>query len=127
MLMTPRQMIAFGELYRNRGRVGNRQVVPAAWVDTSCVPRTRSVWDMTREYGYGWWIQDFGGHRACFAWGFGGQYIMVFRELELVVAITSSTAASDERHGYRRQIFDLLETHVLPPAQGVAANKAGRP
>jgi CubicO group peptidase (beta-lactamase class C family) len=119
MLMTPRQMIAFGEMHRNQGRVGNRQVVPAAWVDTSCVPRTRSVWDPTREYGYGWWIQELGGHRACFAWGFGGQYIMVFRELELVVAITSSTAASDERRGYRRRLFDLLETHVLPRAAAV--------
>ena len=40
--MTPRQMIAYGELYLNRGRVGDRQVVSADWVDTSCVPRTRS-------------------------------------------------------------------------------------
>lgn len=35
---------------------------------------------------------------------------MVFRELELVVAITSSTTANDERHGYRRQLFDVLDT-----------------
>jgi CubicO group peptidase (beta-lactamase class C family) len=112
MLMTPRQMVAVGELYLNRGRAGGRQIVPAAWVDTSCTPRTRSVWDPTREYGYGWWIQDFDGHRACFAWGYGGQYIFVFRDLDLVVAVTSSTA-SDERRGYRRQIFDLLEDHIL--------------
>jgi CubicO group peptidase (beta-lactamase class C family) len=114
MLLTPKQMVQIGELYLHRGRAGTRQVVPAAWVDTSCKPRTRSRWDSDREYGYGWWIQDFDGARACFAWGFGGQYIMVFRDLELVVAITSSTAVSDERRGYRRQLFDLLETHVLP-------------
>lgn len=114
MSMTPGQMIAYGELYLNRGRAGGRQVVSARWIDTACVPRTRSRWDPDREYGYGWWIQDFGGHRACFAWGFGGQYIMVFPSLELVVAVTSSTDVSDERRGYRRQLFDLLETHVLP-------------
>jgi CubicO group peptidase (beta-lactamase class C family) len=113
MLMTPRQMVAFGELWRNRGRVGARQVVPEAWVETSCVPRTRSRWDPDREYGYGWWIQEIGGRRACFAWGFGGQYIFVFRDLQLVVAVTSSTAMSDERWGYRRQLFDLLRDHVL--------------
>lgn len=117
MLLTPRQMIAFGELYLHRGRVGDRQVVPAEWVDDSCTPRTRSRWDSTREYGYGWWIQDVGGHRACFAWGFGGQYIFVFRDLDLVIAITSSTAVSEERWGYRRQLFDLLITHVLPAVQ----------
>jgi CubicO group peptidase (beta-lactamase class C family) len=115
MLMTPRQMIAFGELWRNRGRAGSRQVVPEAWVETSCQPRTRSRWDGDREYGYGWWSQDFADERACFAWGFGGQYIMVFRNLDLVVAVTSSTAVSDERRGYRRELFRLLEEHILKP------------
>ena len=114
MLMTPRQMIAFGELYLNSGRARGRSVVPADWVDTSCVPRTRSRWDPDREYGYGWWIQDFAGQRACFAWGFGGQYIVVFRELDLVVVVTSATTVSDERRGYRRQLFDLIETKILP-------------
>jgi CubicO group peptidase (beta-lactamase class C family) len=114
MLMTPRQMLAVGEMWLNRGRARDTQVVPAAWVETSCQPRTRSRWDADREYGYGWWSQTFNGHRACFAWGFGGQYIFVFRELDLVVAVTSATAVSDERRGYRRQLFDLLETHVLP-------------
>ena len=114
MLMTSRQMIAVGEMWLNRGRVRGQQIVPAQWIETSCRPRTRSRWDRDREYGYGWWIQDFGGHRACFAWGFGGQYLMVSRDLELVIAITSSTTVSDERWGYRRQLFDLLETHILP-------------
>jgi hypothetical protein len=36
-----------------------------------------------------------------------------------VVAVTSSTTVSDERRGYRRQLFDLLETHVLPVAEGL--------
>lgn len=114
MLMTPRQMIELGELWLNRGRAGGHQVVSAEWVETSCKPVTRSRWDRDREYGRGWWIQDFGGHRACFAWGYGGQYIFVFRELDLVVAVTSSTTMSEDRWGYRRQLFDLLETHVLP-------------
>jgi CubicO group peptidase (beta-lactamase class C family) len=118
MLMTPRQMITFGEMWLNRGRAKGAQVVPAAWVETSCQPRTRSRWDPDREYGYGWWSQTFNRHRACFAWGFGGQYIFVFRELELVVAVTSATTVSDERRDYRRRLFDLLETHVLPLAGG---------
>ena len=114
MLMWPRNLIALGELYFNQGGARGRLVVSPAWVETSCKPRTRSRWDSERQYGYGWWIQDFAGHRACFAWGFGGQYIMVFRDLDLVVAITSSTAGDEERRGYRRQLFNLLETHVLP-------------
>jgi CubicO group peptidase (beta-lactamase class C family) len=118
MLMTPRQMVEYGELYLNRGRVGPRQVVSSQWVETSCVPRTRSRWDGEREYGYGWWIQELGGHSACFAWGYGGQYIFVFRDLALVVVVTSSTTVSEDRWGYRRALFDLLRTHVLPVANG---------
>jgi CubicO group peptidase (beta-lactamase class C family) len=114
MLMAPRQMIAFGEMWRNRGRAKGVQIVPAAWVDTSCQPRTRSRWDSDREYGYGWWSQTFNRHRSCFAWGYGGQYIFVFRELDLVVVVTSATTVSEERRDYRRQLFDLLETHLLP-------------
>jgi CubicO group peptidase (beta-lactamase class C family) len=113
MLMTPRQMIAFGELWLGRGRARGRQVVPAEWVETSCRPRTRSRWDSDREYGYGWWIQEFDDHEACFAWGYGGQYIMVFRELDLVVVATSSTTVSEERRGHRRQLFNLLGAHIL--------------
>jgi CubicO group peptidase (beta-lactamase class C family) len=115
MLLTPRQMVAIGELYLKRGRANGRQIVPASWIDTSCVPRTASAWDSSRQYGYGWWIQDFNGSRACFAWGYGGQYIFVFRELDLVVAATSSTAASEERRGHRRRLFELVEEHVLQP------------
>jgi CubicO group peptidase (beta-lactamase class C family) len=115
MRLTPAQMVAVGELWRTRGRVGSRQVVPASWVDASCTPRTRSVWDPTREYGYGWWIQDIGGHRACFAWGFGGQYIMVFPSRDLVVTATSSTTISDERHGHRAALFDLITREILTP------------
>ena len=115
MLMTPRQMLAIGQLYLDRGNFKGRQIVPAAWVDTSCVPRTTSVWDDERHYGYGWWVQRIGGQTACFAWGFGGQYIFVFRELDLVVTATSSTAVSEERRGHRRRLFELIEQQILAP------------
>jgi len=115
MLMTPRQMVAFGELYLNRGRVGGRQIVPASWVDASCTPRGRSRFNPDQTYGYGWWMRDFAGRQGCFAWGYGGQYIMLFRDLDLVVVTTSSTAAGDERRDYRRQLFELVERIILAP------------
>ena len=124
MLMTPRQMTAFGELYLNRGRHNGKQLVPEAWVDTSCEPRTVSRWNPDQRYGYGWWIRDFGSQRACFAWGYGGQYIMVFRDLDLVVVTTSSTTDSEERRGYRRELFQLIERDILAP---VAAAVRARP
>jgi CubicO group peptidase (beta-lactamase class C family) len=124
MLMTPRQMIAFGELYLNKGRVKGRQVVPAAWVEASCVPRTTSRWNSDRQYGYGWWTRALAGRQACFAWGFGGQYIFVIPDLDLVVVATSATDVSDERRGHRRSLFELIERHVIEPVAAMAGAPA---
>jgi CubicO group peptidase (beta-lactamase class C family) len=115
MLLTPRQMAAFGELYLNRGRVGDRQIVPASWVDASCTPRGRSRFNPDQTYGYGWWMRDFAGREGCFAWGYGGQYIMIFRDPGVVVVTTSSSTVGDDRRDHRRQIFDLVERLILTP------------
>jgi CubicO group peptidase (beta-lactamase class C family) len=113
MVMTPRQMLAFGELYRNRGRVGSTAVVPAAWVEESFRPRTRSRFN-DQGYGYGWWSREFAGYESFFAWGYGGQYIFIVPELDLVVVTTSSTAVGEERRSHRRTIFDVLEHSIIP-------------
>lgn len=114
MEMTPRQMLAFGELYLNRGRAKGRQILPAEWVDRSFIPRTQSRWSH-RLYGYGWWMQTMAGHRAYFAWGFGGQFIFVIPDLELVVVTTSSAYNSDGRRGHQHLVYDLVERHVVAP------------
>jgi CubicO group peptidase (beta-lactamase class C family) len=125
MLLTPRQMLAFGQLYLNRGRVrpradasarqvGERQVVPQAWIERSWVPRSRSYWS-GQEYGYGWWIRELGGHRAYYAWGFGGQYIFVVPDLDLVVVTTSSSTVAEDRRSHRRTVFDLVEYLIVEP------------
>ncbi len=121
MLMTPRQMVAFGQLYLNRGRVGERQVVPSSWVEASCTPRGRSRFNPDQSYGYGWWMRDFAGRSGCFAWGYGGQYVIIFRDLDLVVVTTSSTEATDERRDHRRQIFELIERLILAPLSAATA------
>jgi CubicO group peptidase (beta-lactamase class C family) len=115
MLMTSRQMLAFGELYLDRGRVRGRQIVPQVWVDTSCEGRGRSQFNPDQQYGYGWWIRDFHGREGCFAWGYGGQYIFVFRDLDLVVVTTSETTADAERRDYRRSILGLVENQIIDP------------
>jgi CubicO group peptidase (beta-lactamase class C family) len=114
MLLTPRQMLAFGELYLNRGRVKDRQIVPESWIARSFVPRARSYWS-DQEYGYGWWMRDLGSHRAYYAWGFGGQYIFVVPSLDLVVVTTSSSTVAEDRRSHRRNVFDLVEYLIVEP------------
>jgi CubicO group peptidase (beta-lactamase class C family) len=112
MLLTPRQMLAFGEMYLHHGRAGDRQIVPADWVDASWTPRTRSH-RSGQEYGYGWWIADMAGHTTDFAWGFGGQYIFVVPDMDMVVVTTSSVALGDDRREYRQGLFELVEEQVI--------------
>jgi CubicO group peptidase (beta-lactamase class C family) len=88
MYMSPRAMLRFGELYRNGGRYGGKQVVPEAWVAASTEPRTRSPFS-GEQYGYCWFISEVRGHRMFYAWGHGGQFIFVVPDLELTIATTS--------------------------------------
>jgi CubicO group peptidase (beta-lactamase class C family) len=114
MLLTPKQMLAFGELYLNRGQVEGRRIVPEAWIDRSFVPRGRSYWS-DQQYGYGWWMRELGGHQAYYAWGFGGQYIFVVPDLDLVVVTTSSSTVAEDRRSHRRNVFDLVEYLIVEP------------
>ena len=112
MLMTPRQMIQFGELYLNGGRIGDRQLIPRQWVDKADDGVGRSRWGSDREYGYGFWIREFGRHRSFYAWGYGGQFIFVVPGLDLVVVTTSRSDVSRERRDHLDQIYDLVEALI---------------
>jgi CubicO group peptidase (beta-lactamase class C family) len=112
MLMTPRQMMRIGELYLQKGRFGERQVIPAEWVETSCEGRTRSP-RSREQYGYGWWIREFDSFKTCYAWGYGGQYIFVLPELELVIVATSSPEDSEDRRGHRGRLFRIVEDRIV--------------
>jgi CubicO group peptidase (beta-lactamase class C family) len=114
MLMTPRQMAAFGELYLKKGAVGGQQIVPASWVEESFVPRTRSRWS-DQTYGYGWWARELAGQDVRFAWGFGGQYIFIVPALDLVVVTTSSNTVDESRRSHRRTVMDIVEQLVIDP------------
>jgi CubicO group peptidase (beta-lactamase class C family) len=114
MLMTPRQMLAFGQLYLERGRLAGRQIVPEKWIERSFVARGRSPIS-DQEYGYGWWMRDLSGHRAYYAWGFGGQYIFVVPDLDLVVVTTSASTVAEDRRSHRRNVFDLVEYLIIEP------------
>jgi CubicO group peptidase (beta-lactamase class C family) len=113
MLMTPRQMLTFGQLYLNRGKSGGIQVVPAGWVEETFKVHAESTRERERYYGYGWWIRDLAGYRSHYAWGYGGQFIFVVPELELVVVLT---AASDVESRARnlRNAYELMEDFVIP-------------
>jgi CubicO group peptidase (beta-lactamase class C family) len=112
MVMTPRQMLAFGEMYRNDGQVNGRQILSKAFIDDTFEPRGRSRIS-GREYGYGWWMRDMAGRKAYYAWGFGGQYIVLVPSLELTVVSTSAATVSEDRRDHRRTVDEIIEQLIV--------------
>lgn len=123
MEMTPRQMLAFGKLYLAGGEANGRQIVPADWIEESVLPRTLSS-RSRRLYGYGWWIRELAGSVTYYAWGFGGQFIFVLPDLEVVVVATSSDAPGWERHGHRDALYEVVAEHVVAPIKRSEAGGA---
>jgi CubicO group peptidase (beta-lactamase class C family) len=107
MAMSPRSLLAFGELYRNDGvsRDGE-QLLPQDWIEASWTPRTRSRFNGD-GYGYGWFARPIAGEDVRFGWGHGGQMIYVVPGLELTVAMTSDEN-SRSTGGHRDDLHALL-------------------
>jgi CubicO group peptidase (beta-lactamase class C family) len=114
MLMTPRQMVQFGELYLRHGQINGVQVVPATWVDASFAPRVQSSREQDRYYGYGWWSRELAGYPVHYAWGYGGQFIFVVPKLDLVVVTTSVSEPNSERRSHLRAVYNLVEDIIIP-------------
>ncbi len=77
MLLTPRQMVQFGELYLNRGRVGEapgRALALGRRFVRSARPLAITATRCTATAGG---CASWPASRRIYAWGFGGQYIFV--------------------------------------------------
>jgi len=122
MAMSPRSMLAFGELYRNRGKVGDVEVVSETWIEKSWAPRTRSIHN-DDEYGYSWFITRMDEKPVYYAWGFGGQMIYVVPEVGLTVVMTSDENRPSASNGYRDKLQDLMTSIVQAVSQASATSR----
>jgi CubicO group peptidase (beta-lactamase class C family) len=108
MAMSPRSLLAFGELYRMNGLTADgRRVIPAGWVEASWTPRTSSRYTGD-GYGYGWFSRRIAGEEVKYSWGYGGQMLYIVPRLDLTVVMTSNEGASSARTGHRDDLHALL-------------------
>ena len=108
MAMSPRSLLAFGEVYRNGGLAENgARVVSADWISQSWTPRTSSRFT-NDGYGYGWFLREIGGEDVRYAWGYGGQMLYVVPSLDLSVVMTSDENSPAASTGHRDDLQDLL-------------------
>ncbi|MCF8381749.1 MAG: beta-lactamase family protein [Bacteroidales bacterium] len=84
-------MLKIGELYLNNGDYKGQQIVSEEWVSSSSSPQvnTNNTMHYGEEYGFLWWIGEQQGINYYFANGYGGQFIFIFNELNLIIVAQS--------------------------------------
>ncbi|MET1755772.1 serine hydrolase [Novosphingobium sp. RD2P27] len=122
MLMSPKALLRFGELYRQDGVIDGKRILPQGWVEESWQPRTTSPWSGT-PYGYGWFSEELGGHPVHFAWGYGGQMLFIVPDLELTVAMISDPSPHPGSESHVPQLHALLARGIIPAAERGAAEE----
>lgn len=113
MALSPHALLKIGELVLNKGEYDGMQIVPRSWINETTEVYTRSNYN-DYDYGYLWWQKNVGDRTVIFAWGNGGQYIMVLPELDSVISITSDVERGGNSRRYQRRIFTFLENTLIP-------------
>lgn len=111
--MTSRDMLKWGSVVLNEGKLNGEQFVPADYLvkATSGLVKPTEDW-MPENYRYGYFFYqtpvEVGdkSYNATFAWGGGGQRIIVVDELDLTIVITG--------HDRDDQIMASISNAILP-------------
>ena len=89
--LRPRDMAKLGDLYLNNGVWGGEHILSESWIaeSTGSFIAANSKWD----YGYQWWLSNYEINseqiKSFAAKGWGGQNIVVFPSLDMVVVTTA--------------------------------------
>ncbi|MHA2328806.1 MAG: serine hydrolase domain-containing protein [Candidatus Hodarchaeales archaeon] len=84
--LQPIDMVKIGNLYLNNGTWKGSQIVPMEWVWESTIPFTTAT--PNGPLGYQWWINP--SKTYYYAFGLGGQFIVIKPDEKMVVTITAS-------------------------------------
>lgn len=121
MQITPREMAVFGLMYLNNGMVNGKQIVQEAWVEQTLQPSTNfthpNEWGTWKNYNYAslWWLGQFNGYDSFMGYGYGGQFLIVFPNLNLIIVSTAKHNVPPEATNEQEwSIFELVTRYILP-------------
>ena len=92
MWLKPHDMAKIGWLYLNKGKWEDTQIIPSKWVEEST--RGHIHTPLFDQYGYQWWVDSDGFYLAM---GYGGQFIFIVPEQNIVAVFTSNLTGPDFR------------------------------
>ena len=110
--LTGRSMAKLGQLILNKGSWNGKQIVSPEWIGES----TENIVMVSENYGYGyfWWRYAFNidgnSFKTILAWGYGGQFIFVFPDQQMVICFTSGNYTND----LSTQPFEMIRRYILP-------------
>jgi CubicO group peptidase (beta-lactamase class C family) len=112
MAMRPADMIKIGQLMMDVGKYNGEQLVSKEWIMRSVEPVTGRMGQ--NNYGYLWFRRMAGEYHVVYAFGSGGQYIMILPELDAVISVTTRNETSGPTRNYRRELFSTLDREIIP-------------
>jgi CubicO group peptidase (beta-lactamase class C family) len=89
--VSARDMARFGQLYLQKGKWNEKQIIPEKWIEDSITSHSYHA-DNGKGYGYLWWTdENFNGSKMYHASGYGGHYIGVFPAEQVVIVLRADT------------------------------------
>lgn len=105
----------YGQLYKNKGHWDGKQILTEAWVEKSLSKQVEQPDNKNGFYGYLFWnkIYTVNGkdYEVSFCTGNGGNKIFIFKELPIVVVITSSAYNMPFAH---TNVDKMMLEYILP-------------
>jgi len=107
-----------GQMFLDGGVYQGARVVPQHWVDQSTLPQISTLGAVPygSDYGFLWWVGGGAGRDFYFANGYGGQFILVDPDLDLVVVAQSNWRGKgwDEAGAQWYRVLTLVAEGLLP-------------
>lgn len=113
----PRDMAKLGQLFINKGRWKRKQIISSGWVEEATRAHVKRHPTGLTGYGYQWWCYKFKRDHeivdAYAAAGWGGQRILVFPALDMVVVFTAGNHLAP-RIQASIMMHSMLSGYILP-------------
>ena len=108
----------WGQLYLDNGRFNEKQIIPESWVQSSFTKYVTIPNKSNEYYGYLLWNKTYSVNdqqiESYYASGNGGNKIMIFKEIGVVIVITATAYNQAYAHF---QADEIIEKYLLPAIQ----------
>jgi CubicO group peptidase (beta-lactamase class C family) len=112
LAIRPADMVKIGYLMMNLGEWEGEQLLSGEWIIRSIEPVTGRRTGID-DYGYLWFRRMSGGQHMIYAFGNGGQYIMILPELDAVITVTTRNETNEATRNYRRELFRQIDREIV--------------